>query len=105
MEKQNNWQKVGNLEWSEPIGMMTWKKACKKCEEIGGRLPTRVELVELADNHQEEIKDWETGHCFWSATTVSGGTHYAWGVYLYNGSTHHGAKTGEYDSRCVRDIK
>jgi hypothetical protein len=102
---KDKWQKVSNLEWSEPIGLMTWRKACKKCEEMGGRLPTRVELVELADNHQEEIKDWETDYFFWSATTKSNATHLAWGVALDYGHTDYAAKTHEYDSRCVRDIK
>jgi hypothetical protein len=105
MEKQNKWQKVSNLEWSEPIGLMTWRKACKKCKEMGGRLPTRIELIDLYDNHQEEIKDWETGGYFWSATTISGDTRYAWYVALYYGNTYYTAKTAEFDSRCVRDIK
>jgi len=102
---KDKWQKIGNLEWSEPIGLMTWRKACKKCKEMGGRLPTRIELIDLYDNHQEEIKDWETGGYFWSATTRSNGTHAAWLVNLPNGYTTYAAKTHEYDSRCVRDIK
>ena len=96
-----NWQKIGNLEWSEPLGEMTWYDAKKKCEEMGGRLPTRIELIDLVDNHLEEIKDWEDYYC-WSATTPSNDTHNAWYVYLPYGNTLSPAKTNPYDSRCVR---
>ena len=105
MEKQNKWRKIGNLEWSEPIGEMTWDDACEKCEEMGGRLPTRIELIDLVDNHYEEIKDWHAGYYFWSAITTSDDSHTAWYVYLYNGYTYYSAKTNKHNSLCVRDIK
>ena len=34
--------KIGDLKWSEPLGEMPWEEATKKCEEMGGRLPTRL---------------------------------------------------------------
>ena len=48
--KKIKWTKIGNLKWSEDLGEMTWDKAKEKCKEIGGRLPTRVELIDLYDN-------------------------------------------------------
>ena len=38
---KTKWTKIGDLEWSEPLGEMDWYEATKKCEEMGGRLPTR----------------------------------------------------------------
>jgi len=42
------------------------------------------------------------GYYYWSATTHSTTTHYAWYVNLGNGYTDDGTKTGTNDSRCVR---
>ena len=94
--------KIGDLEWSEPLGEMPWEEATKKCEEMGGRLPTRLELLNLVDNHSEEIEDWDKYNSLWSATTRSNNTQAAWLTYLYTGYTTSHAKTNSYDSRCVR---
>ena len=94
--------KIGDLEWSEPLGEMPWEEATKKCEEMGGRLPTRLELLNLVDNHSEEIEDWDKYNNFWSATTLSNSTQNAWYTYLPSGYTSYSAKTNSYDSRCVR---
>ena len=96
------WTKIGNLEWSESLGEMNWHDATKKCEEMGGRLPTRIELIDLVDNHSEEIEDWDKNNTFWSATTRSNNTHFAWSTDLDGGYTNNILKTTEYDSRCVR---
>jgi len=101
-EKKVVFTKIGNLEWSEPLGEMSWYNAKKKCEEMGGRLPTRIELIDLVDNHSDEIEDWDKEDYFWSATTRSSDTHHAWGTHLPYGYTSYGAKTNAYDSRCVR---
>jgi len=99
---KTKWTKIGDLEWSEPLGEMDWYEATKKCEEMGGRLPTRLELLNLVDNHSEEIKDWDKDNNFWSATTLSYNTQNAWYTYLSYGSTYYIAKTTSCDSRCVR---
>lgn len=98
------WQKIGELEWSESLGKMDWYEAEKKCEEMGGRLPTRIELIDLVDNHSEEIKNWDKDYLFWSATTGSNATHLAWSTYLSNGYTDTNSKatSGSYYLRCVR---
>ena len=99
---KKKWTKIGNLEWSEPLGEMNWHDAKKKCEEMGGRLPTRIELLDLVDNHSDEIEDWDTDVYFWSATTLSIETHYAWNTNLGYGYTYYNRKTSTYDSRCIR---
>ena len=104
MKNKIKWTKIGNLEWSEPLGELDWYEATKKCEEMGGRLPTRLELIDLVDNHAEEIKDWDKSAWLWSATTQSYGTPYPWRTDLHYGYTNPNAKTSTYDSRCIRDI-
>ena len=99
---KKKWTKIGNIEWSEPLGEMNWHDAKKKCEEMGGRLPTRIELLDLVDNHSDEIEDWDTDVYLWSATTQSDNTHNAWHTYLDIGLTFNGNKTNAYDSRCIR---
>ena len=99
---KTKWTKIGDLEWSETLGEMSWYEATKKCEEMGGRLPTRLELLNLVDNHSEEIEDWDKYNSLWSATTLSNSTQNAWYTYLPSGYTNYTAKTGSYDSRCVR---
>jgi len=82
---------------------MDWYEATKKCAEMGGRLPTRIELIDLIDNHAKEIEDWKDD-IYWSATTLSDATQFAWRTYLNNGYTNYAAKTNTNDSRCVRSL-
>ena len=103
--KEQKWIKIGDLEWlDEDLGEMTWEEGMKKCKELGGRLPTRVELIDLFDNHYEEMKKMlgsSAGNYFWSATTVSNTTYYGWDVTLGNGSTNGSNKTTAITIRCV----
>jgi hypothetical protein len=110
MKKETKWTKIGNLEWSEDLGEMNWFKADKICKEMGGRLPTRIELISLFDNHFEEMKKMlgenPASYNYWSAPTNSNNAQvvYAWYVYLYYGSTSTTTKTNSasYRVRCVR---
>lgn len=102
--KQIKWTKIGNLEWSENLGEMNWYDAKEKCKSLGGRLPTRVELIDLYDNHYEECKKLDGGY-FWSATEFSDATSYAWYVYLHHGDTYNLSKSLSYDVICVRKVK
>ena len=86
------WTKIGDLEWSKNLGEMTWDEAVVKCKELGGRLPTRAELVDLVDNYQDKIKDWG-GVYYWSSTQDYNTPSGAWSVYLNRGTTSIGAKT------------
>lgn len=101
------WTKIGNLEWSNDLGEMTWYDAKKKCQKIGGRLPTRVELIDLYDNHPKECQKlvkYQLSSLFWSSTELSVNTSYAWNVALHNGNTYLNTKSTCYDVRCVRDV-
>jgi formylglycine-generating enzyme required for sulfatase activity len=102
--KEISWTKIGNLEWSGELGEMDWHKAKKECKKLGGRLPTRVELIDLFENHEKErkklIKDLPS-NSFWSLTETSAAN--AWAVDLGYGSTYGCAKTTPYQVRCVRE--
>lgn len=102
--KPITWTKIGDLEWSENLGEMSWGKAVAKCKKLGGRLPTRVELIDLFDNHYEEMKklpDYNFGSTFWSSTENYSDAANAWRVYLTDGNTYTVAKTLSYYVRCV----
>lgn len=101
---EGGWTKIGDLEWSENLGQMDWFEAKKKCESLGGRLPTRIELLDLYDNHYDECKNLDNGY-FWSATEHSDLTSTAWYVNLYYGTTLTDNKSNSYDVRCVRRAK
>ena len=97
------WIKIGDFEWSENLGEMTWQEAMDKAKELGARVPTRLELINLFDNHykecQELIED-SPSNGFWSATETSSTG--AWYVYLGGGYTDDGNKTIAGQLRCVR---
>jgi hypothetical protein len=98
------WTEIGDLEWSDDLGELTWEDAKKKCEELGGRLPTRTELVDLYDNHYDECQELiedSPSYTFWSATESSSTA--AWAVYLNSGVTGSNVKTFAYQLRCVRE--
>ena len=98
--------RIGNLEWSENLGEMSWEEANKKCKELGGRLPTRIELIDLFDNHYDEclklIKD-DCSFFFWSSTEHYHNTDYALNVFLNFGYTYYNAKFNKYKVRCCWD--
>ena len=96
--KKVKWTKIGNLEWSENLGKMDWYEAKKKCEKLGGRLPTRVELLDLYDNHHEKCVDWS--NYYWSSTEYS--DTYAWYQNFSTGTQHNNTKTNTNCVRCVR---
>jgi len=103
MKKDIKFTRIGNLEWSEDLGEMTWQEAIDKAKEIGARLPTRAELVDLYDNHstkcQKLIKD-SPSNTFWSLT--EGSATAAWRVALGPGYTASYYKTASNQVRCVR---
>ena len=93
------WTKIGNLEWSEDLGEMDWYAATKKCKELGGRLPTRVELLDLADNHSSECEHFTRGN-YWSSFEVNAGI--AWRQSFSDGTQVSNGKNNRYYVRCVR---
>jgi len=92
------WTKIGDLEWSEDLGLMDWFQATKKCKKLGGRLPTRMELMDLYDNHGEECKNFAL--CYWSSTENS--HTYAWYQNFATGNLDLYNKNRSYYIRCVR---
>ena len=101
-QAEMTWQKIGELKWSKNLGEMDWYEANKKCEELGGRLPTRLELIDLVDNHAEEIEDWDKKYNFWSSTENHINSANAWYVSLNYGNTNYYDKTtSSYYARCV----
>ena len=96
--KKIKWTKIGNLKWSEDLGEMTWDQAKEKCKEIGGRLPTRVELIDLYDNHREECEKMED--YYWSSTEYNS-TH-AWYVNFTYGNAYYHNRDNSFSVRCVR---
>ncbi len=74
------------------------------CEDLGDggwRLPYQKELMQAyIDGSWGNLSN--AAYNFWSATTLSYNTHYAWRVSLTYGHTNFNAKTGTYDVRCVR---
>jgi len=75
------------------------------CDALGNdgdwRLPYQKELMQAyIDGSWGNLPN--AGNDFWSATTKSYGTHYAWRVSLHHGNTNNYNKTNTHDSRCVR---
>jgi len=96
------WKRIGNLEWSEELGLMDWFQATEKCEELGGRLPTRMELMDLYDNHRDECKDF-VAVSYWSSTENSATD--AWVQLFGTGGMHYYLKTYSFYVRCCRENK
>ena len=76
---------------------MSWGEAKKWCEEQGGRLPTRIELLEA---FKTKIKGFKEGN-YWSST--EDGSDYAWFVGFNGGYVGIVNKGIGYYVRCVRD--
>jgi len=92
-------KRIGNLEWSEDLGSMDWFQATEKCEELGGRLPTRMELMDLYDNHRDECKDF-VAVIYWSSAENSATS--AWNQNFSTGNVLNYNKTNSFYVRCVR---
>ena len=86
------------LIWGETADKkMSWGEAKEWCEEQGGRLPTRVELLQAFEANVEGFETYD----YWSSTeNVSD---FAWLVDFYNGYVNYGNKDYSDYVRCVRD--
>jgi len=99
IKKQTKWKRIGDLYFSEDLGEMSWYDAVEKCEELGGRLPTRTELMDLYDNHRDECKDF-VAVIYWSSAEYS--ATYAWLQNFSTGFVNYYNKTNSFYVRCVR---
>jgi hypothetical protein len=80
---------------------MNWQDAKEWCEQEGGRLPTRSELVQAYDDEEKGFKDDD----YWSATTYRYNTASAWSVYFNSGFVGtYNKTTSLYYARCVREL-
>jgi len=81
---------------------MNWQDAMDWAKKQGGRLPTKFELQALAES--EEIPEDKKADWYWSASSVSYLTDFAWGVNLYYGITGTNGKyyAGNYGALCLR---
>lgn len=113
VKKEETFETCNDLMWSNSIGKdLTWNESqefAKKCRDGGfddWRLPTVSELQNVFDYEKGKSKiagwDFEAGYNYWSGTTYSNSTQYAWYVYQYNGSTTTNGKISTTSVRCVR---
>ena len=107
LKKDEKFEECNGLMWSnstkEDIDWDEARQFAKECRDGGfddWKLPTISELQNVFDYEEGESKigGWDAGYYYWSATTVSNNTHYAWTHYAwytfqYNGSTNHTLKT------------
>jgi len=102
------------LSWSNMRPNATWQGASDHCGTLnyngvsGWRLPTQTELMN-AYAHGIKIAaraNWMTlaniQRNFWSASSYSDDTNYAWLLYFENGYTHYSNKYSPFGVVCVR---
>ena len=84
------------IKWGKSSdGLMTWYEAKEWCEKQGGRLPTRLELLQAYMDKVEGFKKYY----YWSATEYSTGG--AWLQNFDTGAQNYDGKGSNYYVRCV----
>ena len=78
---------------------MDWYEAKEWCEEQGGRLPTRLELLQA---YEDGIGGFSDIH-YWSSSEYS--SNRAWCQYFHDGYQYDDHKDNSYRVRCLRDKK
>jgi len=76
---------------------MNWYEAKEWCEEQGGRLPTRLELLQA---YEDGIEGFSSGF-YWSSSEDSSYT--AWYQDFDYGDQDSDSKSDDYRVRCLRD--
>jgi len=102
---------IGNLQWTQTIGKMTWINAVEYCDKLnyGGyqdwRLPTINEIFTIIDYNKYEPA-CKIEECYlagyWSSTTDANGEIYAWRVNFNLGDINLGNKFNDYYVMAVR---
>jgi hypothetical protein len=108
--------KITGLWWSKLQTSAAWNVAWSNCQSLnhngqtGWRLPTQKELMEAYTHGIRSAARTDTAwmteanmhNWFWSGSSVSYDTDYAWIVYLASGTTGHYAKLNPGQVVCVR---
>ena len=77
------------------------KTGCEGYDDGNWRLPNEKELMQVYIDGSYGNLTNPTSY-YWSATTVSNSTQYAWYTILYYGNTTYSTKTNNNSVRCVR---
>jgi hypothetical protein len=107
--------KISGLQWSKLISASrTWPQALNDCDTLthdslsDWRLPTQKELMDAYSHgiRSAGTTNWltsaEMNNYFWSASSVSYATNFAWYVNLSNGTSYNINKTSTNYVVCVR---
>ena len=112
-------KKLGRLMWQDEKQSFegTWEQAQEYCKLVSlagykdWRLPTRVELLSIADKRRYKpalntafkyITDSDYSY-YWSQTKSAGGSSDAWVVGLRGGNSNWSGVSGRNFVRCVRE--
>ena len=85
------------IEWGKSSeDTMNWNETKEWCKKQGGRLPTRLELLQA---YVDKVKGFKTDAIYWSATEYSNS--YAWIQSFDTGVQFYTNKGGYNYVRCV----
>ena len=85
------------IEWGKSSeDTMNWNEAKEWCKKQGGRLPTRLELLQA---YVDKVKGFKTDATYWSATESI--TYNAWEQSFDTGVQNIYNKHNNYYVRCV----
>ncbi len=103
---------ITNMMWTSDRGSYTWQNGITQCDNLnyGGyadwRLPTQKELLQAYTDgiwsQKATTKLSLSATWYWSSSTSSGATTYAWGIDPTYGGSANGAKNGSMPVVCVR---
>ena len=109
---------VTQLQWQDNEAVMgdswkTWTEAIDYCEALSldghsdWRLPNKKELLSIVDYSRfdpaiKPVFTYTESYNYWSSTTDTRDTSYAWFVGFYSGATGHYDKPDTIYVRCVR---
>ena len=105
-----------NLQWQDDVASVskTWSQAITYCETLSldgrsdWRLPNKNELLSIVDYTKSNpaidstFVNIITSNSYWSSTTYSSHTNYAWSIDFYYGDTYGTYKGTSKYVRCVR---
>jgi hypothetical protein len=91
------------LELSHPAGEMTWKEAMNTTWPDGWRMPTRVELIALFHEAEEDRHIFKSTPDVWTASPYAPDPAYAWDVDFNDGDSFANHKTNTAGVRLVRE--